>query len=71
MGHPHHIVPTCVRRYRLRDALGRVIYACDDNHQTRNVIRLNNPVTTDVLILEMHAPDRHIPAALFEMRCYE
>ena len=71
MGHPQPIIPTCVRKYRLLDALDRVVYACQDNHQTRNVIHLDIPVTTDVLRLELCAPDQHIPASLFEIRCYE
>ena len=71
MGHAQRIRPTCVRKYRILDALDRVVYACQDNHQTRNVIRLDTPVTTDVLRLELTPPDSHIPASLFEIRCYE
>ncbi len=71
MGHPYNVVPYCVREYRLIDALDRVVYECTDNHQTRNTILLNTAVTTDELHLELSAPDSHIPASLFEIRCYE
>ncbi|MBN1846450.1 MAG: FAD-dependent oxidoreductase, partial [Sedimentisphaerales bacterium] len=71
LGHPFRVIPYCVRTYKIRDALGRVICACRDNHQTRNIVRLDPPVSTDVLSLELHRPDANIPAALFEIRCYE
>ncbi len=71
MGHPFNIVPYCVRQYRILDALGRVIYRCNENYQTRNVITFDTPVTTDFLKIELSSPDKNIPAALFEIRCYE
>jgi len=40
------------------------------NHQTRQVIRLRQPVTTDFLEIRLVAPDPNVPAALFEVRCY-
>lgn len=71
MGHPYNVVPFCVRKYCIIDALGNVIYQCKDNHQTRNTIFLDPPVTTDELRLELTSPDKNIPVSLFEIRCYE
>ena len=71
MGHPSRVVPSCVRAFRLLDGEGRVIHDCRNNHQTRQVIEWEEPVTTDTLQLVLKAPDAHIPAALFELRCYE
>jgi len=71
MGHPFRVVPSCVRAFRLLDSEGRVVHDCRDNHQTRQVIQWEQPVTTDTLRLVLEAPDAHIPAALFELRCYE
>jgi hypothetical protein len=48
----------------------RVIAEIIENHQTRRVIRLDNPVTTDCLELQLLAPSVHVPAALFAVRCY-
>ena len=70
MGHPERRMPFCVERYRLLDDAGRVLAACDDNHHARNVIVLDGPVTTRCLRLEVEAPGAHIPAAVFELRCY-
>lgn len=70
MGHPERDMPFCVQRYRILDAAGRVLHECFDNHQTRNVIRLSQPVQTGALhieVLETHGA----PAAIFEVRCYE
>ncbi len=71
MGHPCNVIPYCVRKYRIIDALDNIVYQCDDNHQTRNTIVLDTPVVTDELRLELSAPDKNIPASLFEIRCYE
>ena len=49
------------------DALVRV----DSNHQTRCSLKLAKPVTTDRLFLHLASPPGSIPAALFEIRCYE
>ncbi|WP_118084577.1 FAD-dependent oxidoreductase [Sedimentisphaera cyanobacteriorum] len=71
MGHTYHTVPYCVREYLISDSQGRVVYECRENHKTRNVITFDEPVTTDKLIIQLQRPDVNIPAALFEVRCYE
>jgi hypothetical protein len=70
MGHPESVMPFCVRRYRILEASGRLLHECNDNHQTRNTIRLNSPVTTSALKIVLEHPSECIPAALFEVRCY-
>lgn len=40
------------------------------NHQTRRIVRLNSPITTDLLEIQLLAPSVHVPAALFALRCY-
>jgi hypothetical protein len=70
MGHPETVMPFCVQRYEIRDGLGNVLATCNDNHQTRNSIRLASPVTTDRLSIRLWHPSDRVPAALFEVRCY-
>jgi hypothetical protein len=48
----------------------RLLCEVSDNHQARRVIRFKRPVTTDVLELRLVAPTAHVPAALFEVRCF-
>ncbi len=48
----------------------RLLCEVADNHQSRQVIRLKQPVTTDVLELRLVAPTANVPAALFEVRCF-
>jgi hypothetical protein len=70
IGHPEREIPFCVKRYRVLDAEGAVLFECRENHQTRNTIRLEPAVATRELhieILETHGA----PAALFEARFYE
>ncbi len=49
----------------------RLVFQISENHQSRQVIRLSQPVTTDSLELRLLAPAGNIPAALLEVRCYE
>jgi hypothetical protein len=71
MGHPENVMPFCVRRYTLRDERGTVVYHCEGNYQTQNVIRFNEPVTTRSLTLTVAHPSAEVPAAVFEVLCYE
>jgi hypothetical protein len=69
-GHPEREMPFCVRSYRLRGSGGQLLAQCADNHQTRNVIALEQPVSIRELQLELDAPGENVPVALFEIRCY-
>lgn len=70
MGHPEAEMPFCVRCFRIKDDAGCVVYERDDNHQTRATIRLATPITTRKLRIDLDHPSPHVPAALFEVRCY-
>ena len=48
----------------------RLIFEIAENHQSRRVIRLQPPVTTDALELRLIAPHANVPVALFEVRCF-
>jgi hypothetical protein len=69
-GHPERAMPFCVKRYRLCSEGGELLAECTDNHQARNVIVLEKPLSTRRITLEMEAPAPNVPAALFEIRCY-
>jgi hypothetical protein len=69
-GHPEHVMPFCIRSYRILDGKGNIIYEKEGNHQTMNVIELEEVVTTDELIIEVDRPDPDVPPAIFEILCY-
>jgi hypothetical protein len=48
----------------------KVVAEIIHNHQTRRVVRLESPVTTDRLEIHLLAPEVNVPAALFAIRCY-
>jgi hypothetical protein len=48
----------------------RLLGEVAQNHQSRQVFRLNQPVTTDCLEIRLVAPSVNVPAALFEVRCF-
>jgi len=70
LGHPENVMPFCVRRYTIRDDKGDVVAAIEGNHQTRNTIRLDRPITTRQLTIEARHPSTLVPAAIFQVRCY-
>jgi len=74
-GHPERVVPFCVRDVAIAALSGergveRDIAHVRENHRTRQVFRLASPVTTKVLSLRLTPPSAHVPAALFDVRCY-
>lgn len=70
MSHPETVMPFCVRRYRIKDAVGNVIAEKSDNYQTHNRIQLAQTVTTNRLVIELEHPSEQVPAAVFGVRCY-
>lgn len=70
-GHPENIMPHCVRNFRVLDDQGQIIHACAGNHQTIQRIRLEDSVLTSRLEIQLDHPSADVPAALFEVRCYQ
>ncbi|MBN9387555.1 MAG: FAD-dependent oxidoreductase [Chloroflexi bacterium] len=70
LGHPEDVMPFCIKRYSIQDGAGKTLYECSDNHQTRNSVVLNTPVTTDALTINLCEVNGSTPPALFEVRCY-
>lgn len=70
MMHPEDVMPFCVRDYIIIDDKGRIVYERVGNYQTRNIIKLSQPLFTKKLIIHMRHPSFMVPAALFAVRCY-
>jgi hypothetical protein len=70
-GHPHRAMPSCIKRYVIRDGRGAILAAREDNYQTRNVIRFSPPVVTDLLTIEQLESHGRLPGAIFGIQCYE
>jgi hypothetical protein len=71
MGHPESLIPFCVQQFKIQDATGKILFECADNHQTQRKIVLEQVVETDRLTITLTRPSALVPAALFEVRCYE
>jgi len=71
MGHPEDVMPFCVRNYVIKNNKGEIIYRKTGNYQTQNNITFNKPIITNKLIIELERPAKHIPTALFAVRCYK
>lgn len=70
MHHPETVMPFCVRNYRIKDEKGNLIVEKMNNYQTYNSIKLDQPVTTGKLVLELEHPSADVAAAVFAVRCY-
>lgn len=70
MGHPEPVMPFCVQSYRVFNEQGQLLFSRSDNHQSTNIIRLNKPVKTNSLRIEVDHPDSGAPAALMGISCY-
>ncbi|MBU1819889.1 MAG: FAD-dependent oxidoreductase, partial [Bacteroidetes bacterium] len=70
MIHPEEVSPFCVQKYKVLDDSGTVVYAKEDNHQTRNILTFESPIATTRLEIKVEHPSATSPAALFEVRCY-
>ncbi|HTF19292.1 MAG TPA: FAD-dependent oxidoreductase [Chryseolinea sp.] len=71
MGHPENVMPFCVRTYKIRDDQGNVVHEERNNYQTINTIRLEKPLRTQSLTIEVEHPSADVPAAIFEILCYK
>jgi hypothetical protein len=69
-GHPEAAMPFCVKHYRVKDAAGNIVAECRDNHQSRNWITFDAPMSTERLTIEVLESHGRVPAALFEVACY-
>lgn len=71
MTHPENIMPFCVQNYKIMGETGEVLYEKTGNYQTRNSIRLQQPVITKELKIQFEKSSQDIPVSLFEIRCYD
>lgn len=70
MGHPEAVMPFCVTRYRICDDRGRLVAEVTDNHQARNTVHMDAPLTTTRLSIHLLETAGNAPASLFGLRCY-
>lgn len=64
MGHYDSVMPGCIRKYTLKDNLGKVLIHVEENHQTINSFTLPEPITTTGLRLQITRPGSDIFPAL-------
>lgn len=67
--HPESAMPQCVRDFAI-SAGGRVLEIVHDHHQSRHVLRLVEPVSTDDLAISVEQVNGNAPAAIFTVACY-
>lgn len=70
MSHPENIMPFCVRAYTIKDSSGEIIYSTSENFRTLNRITLTEPILTESISIQMLHPSDHVPASLFDIRCF-
>jgi hypothetical protein len=68
MGHPEDVIPFCVRKYQIYDSDGNPIFYKDDNYQSINVLKLNNTIKTDSIIIKFDNSMKDVSIAIFEIQ---
>jgi len=68
--HPETTMPFCVTDVKIFNEHDGQIASIENNHQNRRTIRLNEPVSTKKLKIELTNPNPDTPVSLFEIRCY-
>jgi hypothetical protein len=64
-GHPENVVPFVVKVYKILNDQGQCVHQESQNHQTRNEILFEPPITTTKLVLQFRHPSAKVPAAVF------
>ena len=70
MGHPERKMPFCVSHAKLVDDAGQTVAELVDNHQTRWSVKLDQPIATKSLRLQVEHPSVHTAASVFRIRCF-
>ncbi|ALJ04500.1 fumarate reductase [Pseudalgibacter alginicilyticus] len=66
-GHPESVMPFCVRHFKIKDQLGKVIFEEVENHQTIVSVLLSKTINTNMLTIEFYSNKKNIPVSLFEI----
>ena len=69
-GHPESVMPFCVTHYRICDDQGQLVAEVTENHQGRNTVVFERPLSTKRLSIHLLKSHGNAPAALFGLRCY-
>ena len=69
-GHPESVMPFCVKHYRICDDREQLVAEATDNHQGRNTVVFDQPLSTKRLSIHVLETHSNAPAALFGVRCY-
>ncbi|MFH6991714.1 FAD-dependent oxidoreductase [Flavobacterium sp. FlaQc-48] len=70
MGHPENIIPFCIQNYKVFDQDDQLVYEKTGNYQTINDIKLQSEKEFLELKFKFEHPSAHVPAALFEIVCF-
>jgi hypothetical protein len=67
--HPERVMPGCITSYRVVADGNRILTEVSENHQTRRTLKLEEPVTTSTISIQILSHG-NAPPAIFEVRCY-
>ncbi|MDO6760460.1 FAD-dependent oxidoreductase [Tamlana sp. 2_MG-2023] len=68
-GHYDAIVPQCLQEYTIKTIEGELLVEQTGNYQTINNWKLEKPIETEGLIIEVKHPSQTTPATIFEVVC--
>lgn len=68
--HPETVMPFCAQDIEVLDDTTQVIGTINDNHLTKRIFALTQPVTTRSLKIRLQNSHTHVPVSLMEVRVY-
>jgi hypothetical protein len=71
MGHPESEIPFCIPSFLIKNDVGTIIFQKEKNHQTLQMIRLNQPVTTSRMTIEFDKRSKDVPVSVFGICCFK
>lgn len=70
MGHPESEIPFCAKSFKIKDDSGTVVYHQEENHQTIQKVRFQEPINTNRLTFEFERRVESVPLSVFGISCY-
>ena len=70
MGHPEDVMPFCVQQFKIVDDKNRVVFETSDNRQSRHEIRLDSPLQTMSLTVQLKRANENVPVSLFGIQAF-
>jgi hypothetical protein len=68
MGHPEDVIPFCLRNFKIYSKSRSLLFSVENNYQTIVTLKLESPISTTELNIEMETEQENVPVSIFEIQ---